>query len=236
MPYAPKDATPATARVNRDAAGLYDLADRQDFGDAARGLIAPWPGQVVSSADGHVIFDPDWFGFFADPGNTGAKGLRADAYEQMGCQPEGPQGRGIFLTAAKELREGVQPAPFTTASPDTIMGMPVEILSDFAAVHVIGGRAADADLRIDFTFTDLGQTWTVWVRRGVLNARPGASPDTLLTVSGPKAVLVGVILQPGAAGQLAQAGKIRLDGDQSALAAFAGLLDEFALDFDIVTP
>jgi alkyl sulfatase BDS1-like metallo-beta-lactamase superfamily hydrolase len=37
MPYAPKDATPATAQVNRDAAGLYELADRQDFGDAARG-------------------------------------------------------------------------------------------------------------------------------------------------------------------------------------------------------
>jgi alkyl sulfatase BDS1-like metallo-beta-lactamase superfamily hydrolase len=45
---------------------LYDLADRQDFGDAARGLIAPWPGPVVSSTDGHVIFDPAWFGFIGD--------------------------------------------------------------------------------------------------------------------------------------------------------------------------
>jgi alkyl sulfatase BDS1-like metallo-beta-lactamase superfamily hydrolase len=49
---APKDATSATAQVNRDAAGLYDLADRQDFADADRGLIAPWPGPVVSSVDG----------------------------------------------------------------------------------------------------------------------------------------------------------------------------------------
>jgi alkyl sulfatase BDS1-like metallo-beta-lactamase superfamily hydrolase len=71
---------------------------------------------------------------------------------------------------------------------------------------------------------------------GVLNARRGASPDARLMVSGPKAALVGVILQPGPAGQLAQAGKIQLDGDQSALAAFAGLLDEFDLDFNIVTP
>jgi alkyl sulfatase BDS1-like metallo-beta-lactamase superfamily hydrolase len=117
MPYVPKDATPATAGVNRDAAGLYELADRQDFPDAARGLIAPWPGPVVSSADGHVIFDPGW-----------------------------------------------------------------------------------------------------------------------LTVSGPKAALIGAILQPAAARQLAQAGKIQLDGDQSALAAYAGLLDEFDLNFNIVTP
>jgi alkyl sulfatase BDS1-like metallo-beta-lactamase superfamily hydrolase len=173
---------------------------------------------------------------FADPGHTEAKNLQADAYEQMGYQAEGPQWRGIFLTAARELRAGVQPAPFTTVSPDTIMGMPVDILFDFAAVHVIGEAAADADLRIDFAFTDLDQTWTIWVRRGVLNARPGASPDAQLTVSGPKAALVGVILQPAAAGQLAQAGKIQLDGDQSALATLAGLLDEFDLDFNIVTP
>jgi alkyl sulfatase BDS1-like metallo-beta-lactamase superfamily hydrolase len=53
-------------RGSIDAAALYDLADRQDFGDAARGLIAPWPGPVVSSTDGHVIFDPAWFGFIGD--------------------------------------------------------------------------------------------------------------------------------------------------------------------------
>lgn len=173
---------------------------------------------------------------FAEPGNTEAKSLQADAYEQMGYQAEGPQWRGIFLTAAKELREGVQPAPFTTVSPDTTMRMPIHLLFDFAAVHVIGDKAADADLRIDFTFTDYDQTWTMWVRRGVLNARLGASPDTQLTVSGPKAALVGAVLQPAAAAQLAQAGKIQLDGDHSVLATFAGLLDEFDADFNIVTP
>lgn len=39
-----------------------------------------------------------------------------------------------------------------------------------------------------------------------------------------------------AAGQLAQAGKIQLDGDESVLAAFAVLMDEFDPNFDIVTP
>jgi alkyl sulfatase BDS1-like metallo-beta-lactamase superfamily hydrolase len=173
---------------------------------------------------------------FAQPDNTEAKSLQADAYEQMGYQAEGPQWRGIFLTAARELREGVQPAPFTTVSPDTVMGMPIDILFDFAAVHLIGDKAAQADLRIDFTFTDHNQTWTMWIKRGVLNARKGASPDAQLTVSGPKVALVGVVLQPAAAAQLAQAGKIQLDGDQAALTAFARLLDEFDLNFNIITP
>ena len=173
---------------------------------------------------------------FAQPDNQAARNLQADAYEQMGYQAEGPQWRGIFLTAAKELREGVAPAVFATASPDTIMAMPIDILFDFAAVHVIGDQAAKADLRVYFTFTDLDETWTTWVRRGVLNARRGASPDTQLTISGPKAALVGVVLQPAGAAQLAQAGKIRLDGDESALATFAGLMDEFDPNFNIVTP
>ena len=137
---------------------------------------------------------------FAQPDNQAARDLQADAYEQMGYQIEGPQWRGIFLTAARELREGVLPAVFATGSPDTILAMPIDILFDFVAVHVDGEKAAEADLRIDFTFTDLDETWTMWIKRGVLNARRGASPDTQLTVSGPKAALVGVVLKPAAAG------------------------------------
>ncbi|MEU9205054.1 alkyl sulfatase dimerization domain-containing protein [Streptomyces sp. NPDC048332] len=173
---------------------------------------------------------------FAQPENRAARDLQADAYEQMGYQAEGPQWRGIFLTAAMELRQGIQPATFATASPDTILAMPIDILFDFAAVHLIGEKAAEAGLRIDFRFTDLDETWTMWVARGVLNARRGAHPDTALTVTGPKAALVGALLKPAAAPDLAQGGKITLDGDATALRTLAGLLDEFDPDFPVVTP
>lgn len=67
---------------------------------------------------------------------------------------------------------------FATASPDSILAMPVDILFDYAAVHLIGDKAATADLRVDFRFTDAGaeETWTMWVRRGVLNARRAPRP------------------------------------------------------------
>ena len=173
---------------------------------------------------------------FAQPENEAARNLQADAYEQMGYQAEGPQWRGIFLTAARELREGVIPAAFATASEDTIMAMPIDILFDFVAVHIIGDKAADVDLRIDFAFTDLDEIWTMWVKRGVLNARKGASSDTQLTVSGPKAALVGVALQPGEAKILAEKGAITLVGDGSVLPALGDLLDTFDPNFAIVTP
>lgn len=173
---------------------------------------------------------------FAEPENQTACDLQADAYEQMGYQAEGPQWRGVFLTAAKELRDGVQPAPFATASEDTILAMPIDILFDFAAVRVIGERAATVDLRIDFVFTDHNETWTVWVRRGVLNARRGAHPATQLTVSGPKGALVAAVLQPAAAPKLIEAGQLTVDGDVSVLATYAAVLDTFDPNFNIVIP
>jgi alkyl sulfatase BDS1-like metallo-beta-lactamase superfamily hydrolase len=174
---------------------------------------------------------------FAQPGNQAARELQADAYEQLGYQAEGPQWRGIFLTAAKELRDGVQHAVFATASLDTILAMPIDILFDFAAVHVIGEKAAKVDLNIDFAFTDQDQTWSVRVRHGVLNARPGtAQAGAQLTVSGPKAALVGVVLAPASAARLAQAGQVTLNGDASVLETLAGLMDEFDPDFPVVTP
>ncbi|MFE5912693.1 alkyl/aryl-sulfatase [Streptomyces wedmorensis] len=173
---------------------------------------------------------------FAEPDNSEARNLQADAYEQMGYQAEGPQWRGIFLTAAKELREGVQPATFATASPDSILAMPIDILFDYAAVHLIGDKAATADLRIDFHFTDTDETWSARVRHGVLNARRGASPETQLTVSGPKAALVGALLKPASAPELAESGRITLEGDETVLQTLAGLLDAFEPNFEIVTP
>jgi alkyl sulfatase BDS1-like metallo-beta-lactamase superfamily hydrolase len=173
---------------------------------------------------------------FAQPDNQEGRELQADAYEQMGYQAEGPQWRGVFLCAARELRDGVQPAPFTTASEDTILGMPVDILFDFVGVHVKGPEASTIDLRIDLTFTDLDETWTMWVKRGVLNARKGASGQAQLRVAGPKGALVGVLLQPASAVQLAAGGHITLDGDESVLETLGRVLDTFDPNFNIVTP
>jgi alkyl sulfatase BDS1-like metallo-beta-lactamase superfamily hydrolase len=114
--------------------------------------------------------------------------------------------------------------------------MPVDILFDFVAIHLNGPGAAAADLRMNLVFTDLEDTWTVWVRRGVLNARNHASPAATLTVSGPKLALVAALLQPGAGRQLGADGAIRLDGDPAVLDALGEMLDQFDPAFPIVTP
>ena len=61
---------------------------------------------------------------FAEPDNAAARELQADAYEQLGYQAEGPQWRGVFLTMARELRDGIVKQDFTTVAGDVVMAMP----------------------------------------------------------------------------------------------------------------
>jgi alkyl sulfatase BDS1-like metallo-beta-lactamase superfamily hydrolase len=173
---------------------------------------------------------------FAEPDNQEARDLQADAYEQLGYQAEGPQWRGVFLTMARELREGIIKQGFTTVANDVVLAMPLDLLFDYAGVHVIGEKAAEVDLRIDFTFTDVDETWSMWVRNGVLNARRGASDQAQLVVTGPKPALVGAVLQPATVGELVESGVLELDGDEAVLERYAGVIDEFDKEFPIGTP
>jgi alkyl sulfatase BDS1-like metallo-beta-lactamase superfamily hydrolase len=174
---------------------------------------------------------------FADPADEEARQLQADAYEQLGYQQENPQYRGVFLSAALELRGGISTEGHAhTDSGDTILAMPVGLLFDYAAVHLDGERAADADVRINFVFTEEHEEWTMWVRRGVLNARQGTAPDAPLTVAGSKAMLVTALLHPRKAKRMGGTSMLTLSGDTSVLDRYAALLDEFDPAFSLVTP
>ncbi len=174
---------------------------------------------------------------FADPDHTEARTLMADAYEQLGYQMEGPQWRGIFLTAALELRQGVDVSVMKGSSGyDTILAMPTGLLFDFAAVHVIGEKAGDVDLRINVTITDSGEQWTMWIRNGVLNARPSHTATAGLAVSGGKAAIAMFLLAPTVAKGWIEAGTLTADGDLAVVDRYAAVLDEFDPGFNIVTP
>lgn len=82
---------------------FVDLIGAEKIMDEGRRALADadyrWAAQIL-----HTLV-------FAQPENQAARDLQADAYEQMGYQAEGPQWRGIFLTAAMELRQGIQLLP-----------------------------------------------------------------------------------------------------------------------------
>ena len=174
---------------------------------------------------------------FAEPDHTEARELMADAYEQLGYQMEGPQWRGIFLSAAMELRQGVNVSVMEgSSSYDCILAMPADLLFDFAAVHVIGDEAAAVDIRVNITITDSGEDWTMWLRNGVLNARRSHVAGADLTVSGGKAAVAMLLLAPASAKGLIEAGTLTADGDTAVLDTFAQVMDQYDPAFNLVTP
>ena len=119
---------------------------------------------------------------------------------KLGYQQEVPQYRAIFLTAAKELREAVVgKGRFNTDSQDTILAMPIDLLFDFVGVHIIGDKASEVDFRINLTFAEHGDKWTMWVRNGVLNGAKGPrrrSPALGLAPSRPLLVCCSSQVRP----------------------------------------
>lgn len=114
--------------------------------------------------------------------------------------------------------------------------MPIDLLFDYAGVHLVAEKADDVDISVNFSFADTKQDWNMWVRRAVLNARSGRAPDAQLTLTGPKALLAGILLQPGKASAILDSGKVTYDGDVSTLSRFADIMDVFDPNFNIATP
>jgi alkyl sulfatase BDS1-like metallo-beta-lactamase superfamily hydrolase len=174
---------------------------------------------------------------FADPDDTQARELQADAYEQLGYQQEAPQYRAIFLTAASELRDGVvKRGQLGADTLDTILAMPVDLLFDLVGVRIIGDKAAAVDIRLNVTFDDTGDEWTMWIRNGVLNARPGHADDAQLTIIAPKADLAALLLQPAQAGYVTAKDALKTEGDPAVLDSLASVIDTFDPYFDVSTP
>ncbi|KAF1712089.1 hypothetical protein CSC70_00725 [Pseudoxanthomonas kalamensis DSM 18571] len=183
----------------------------------------------VATALKHVVF--------ADPSNTAAKELLADAYEQMGYQAESGPWRSVYLQGASELRTGTPDLPLAgTDSPDTIRAMPPEMLFDYMAVKLNGERAAGKNLNLNINFSDLGEAYTLSVENGVLNysTKLAANPDSTVTLT--KKSLDDVQLGDAKLKDLVASGDIKVEGNEDAWAQFFGLMDEFGLWFNIVTP
>jgi alkyl sulfatase BDS1-like metallo-beta-lactamase superfamily hydrolase len=175
---------------------------------------------------------------FADPGNVEARALQADTLEQLGYQSENGTWRNFYLSAAKELRDGVvvMPTP-SSASPDAAKAMSVEMFLQFLAVRLNGPKAADRAWTFDLAFTDLGERYLLEVENGVLNFTRDAVVDApTATISLTRAAMDAIVLRQATFADLRADGSISVAGDAAAVEDFLGLLDTFEFWFNIATP
>jgi alkyl sulfatase BDS1-like metallo-beta-lactamase superfamily hydrolase len=173
----------------------------------------------------------------ADGNNVKARALQADALEQLGYQSENGVWRNQYLTAAKELREGVKPLRLSTQGPDVARAMTLEQVFDLLAVRLNHAKAEGRDLGLNFVFTDTNERYALELSNSVLNHTKGRvlkNPAATLSIS--RGALFKMLVARVPLPELIKAGEAKLEGDGAALATIFGNLDTFNPSFGIATP
>ena len=178
---------------------------------------------------------------FADPDNTAARLLQADAFEQLGYQAENGLWRNEYLTGAMELRHGVRDlGKVDLASQDVLDAMTPEMLFDYAGIKLNGPKAWDIALRISWTVHDGDSTalFAIQVRNGVMIYTSDRALDPAdLTLSTTKNALTKLVLGSATPEELETAGELTIDtGELTKLAELFDLVEPFPFWFNIVTP
>jgi alkyl sulfatase BDS1-like metallo-beta-lactamase superfamily hydrolase len=184
-----------------------------------------WVVEVVN----HVVF--------AEPENREARELQADALEQLGYGAENATWRNFFLIGAAELREGVMGTPTPAAPPDVLAQLTVGQILDAMAIRLDGPRAGEAELTINWVVTDPDERHLLRLENGVLNHRADRDdPEADATLTIERRALNEMLGKEADLAELAESGRLRVEGDGMKLAELLGLLEEPDPGFPIVTP
>jgi alkyl sulfatase BDS1-like metallo-beta-lactamase superfamily hydrolase len=184
-----------------------------------------WVAQVAS----HVVF--------ADPKNTAALELEAQALEQLGFGAENATWRNFYLMGARELRQGVSATATVAASPDVIVALTLEQLLDALAIRIDGPKAWDKRISLNLGLTDTGEQYALTLENGVLTyvaGKQAADADATITLE--RSALDTLITGQATIQQQVQAGHIKVTGDAAKLQELSSLVEQPGPAFDIVTP
>jgi len=174
---------------------------------------------------------------FAEPKNTDAKQLLADAYEQLGYQSESGPWRNFYLMGAKELREGIDKS-YTpeTSNVDVIKAMPVSLMLDYMAIRFNGQKAQKLKLNLNLTITDLKENHKISVENGVFLHKPGSHPKPDVSLAFDRSTLDDILGGSIKARKEFFSGNIKIKGKVLKLFQLLEHLDKFDYWLNIVTP
>ena len=164
---------------------------------------------------------------YAEPGNTEAKQLLADVFEQLGYQAESSSVRNSYLAGAKELREGIAPARIAVG-PATLAGLPPALLLDFAAILMDSRKAEGAAFTINLEVTDRGEKFVVELSHGALTHIEGFQLPKADATWRLKASELAPLLITG------MPGSAQIEGDSTVLNRLRRTFTAFPADFEIL--
>jgi alkyl sulfatase BDS1-like metallo-beta-lactamase superfamily hydrolase len=174
---------------------------------------------------------------FAEPSNTAARTLQADALEQLGYQSESATFRNAYLTGAQELRHGTLPRHRAGRS-GLMAAMSVEQILDSAAIRLnadeVGGLSATVHLHV----TDVGEHWRLTLSNRALHGVRAAAldPTAELTLALERAALYALVEGTVSLDDAIATRSVIADGDRAAAAHIFDHLEVFLSNFAIVEP
>ena len=220
-PLPPREAGPRYVSYMGGAAALLKKA-QADF-DAGE---YRWVAQVLY----HLLF--------AEPNNERGRALAADAFEQLGYQAESATWRNAYLYAAQELREGViKLPPRPILSPDLLGAVATQTLFDFVSVRLAAERAEGKQYVFNWHLTDRDEHICQTLSNETLTHLAGETAATAdATIRLARATLVDLVVKRTSVTDALTAGSIEVAGSAKAVGELFDLLDDFDLQFPIVTP
>ncbi len=172
---------------------------------------------------------------FAEPANAQARALLADSYEQQGYQAESAIWRNQFLSAARDLRQGGPTRASSTQSSDMISAIPTQTLLDSVSTRFDPAKLNGRQLAINLVLPERQESAGIEVGKTTMIGRmsPLTRPDA--TITGPRRLLLGLVFLKLPLAQLEAAG-LKVEGDRSAVEAWANSLDPMPGSFNIAEP
>jgi alkyl sulfatase BDS1-like metallo-beta-lactamase superfamily hydrolase len=177
---------------------------------------------------------------FADPSNSEARNLAADAFEQLGYFAESAPWRNAYLLAAQELRRPVAAdgRRVPAISPQLLRVMPIGDVFDYLGTRINGPQAGTArPVIINWRYTDTGESLTSTLEHGALTSTSGTiAPDAAATVTTTRVVFEAVILGQRSLTDALDRREMTATGNVDAVFSLWKLLVDFRTGFPIVAP
>jgi alkyl sulfatase BDS1-like metallo-beta-lactamase superfamily hydrolase len=173
---------------------------------------------------------------YAEPDNQAAKNLLADNFDQLGYQYESSSMRNAFLSAARELRNGVsQIPPARSNSPDLARAMTTSQWWDAVGTRVDSSRADGIRFTINFVTPDTNESYVIEMSGATLTNIAGYTADNAdATITMNRSDLDAVIMGQASLAEQLLAGNGSVQGNAAVLQQLASVLVEFDPAFEIM--
>ncbi len=137
-----------------------------------------------------------------DLDDSDAHRLKAAAFRQLGYAQINPTWRGFYLTGASyldgtltdQLDAIFQLIGAQRGDPAVVGGLPASVLVEQLAVRLRSEATVDWSFTVVLDFTDVDESFTVEIRRGIAEIRVGADGSADATVAGPRTALGPLVL------------------------------------------